>query len=116
MVKVADDTSMDFNEVRSWFDTRVGREIQVTLYVYDMPVATLDGLLRTGVLQDRRGLAESGNIPSPPESGAVVAYEVGSGVLGLSEELVVSAERVGNAVAVQLIEGVEVLAHAWRDA
>jgi hypothetical protein len=106
---------MGYEEARSWFDEHVGRSVKVILYVADMPIADLDGELEIGVKQDRADSVRTANIPPEPESGELIAYQIGSGVLGLAEELVVSTEHIGSAIAVQLIDGVEILAHAWRD-
>jgi hypothetical protein len=111
---VGANSSTSFADARAWFDALVGRDLHLIIYVAEMPIVELDGRLDQAVAQDRSGLAESGRIPRPPESGEVFAYQVGSGVFALAEELLVSAEHVGSSLALDLLDGVEVVAHPWR--
>lgn len=105
---------MSFDEARSWFAALVGRKVHVIIYIAGMPVADLDGTLEEGVVQDRADLAEAGLIPRPPESGEVVAFQIGSSTFALAEELFVSGEPVGGSIAIELIGDTEVVAYPWR--
>jgi hypothetical protein len=44
----------------------------------------------------------------------VVAYQIGSSTFALAEELFVSGERVGNSIALELIDHTEIVAFPWR--
>lgn len=105
---------LSFDEAKSWFSGLVGRNVHVVVYISRLPVAALDGTLQEGVVQDRAGLAESRLIPQLPESGEVVAFQIGSSTLALAEELFVSGELVGSSIALELIDGAEIVAFPWR--
>jgi len=96
--------------VAAWFESRVGRRLHVVVYVAGLPVATIDGPLRAGVVQ-APATQDDGRVGEPP-----VVFAVGDSALALDDAVFCGGELVGESVAVRLRDGVEIVAFAWADA